>query len=309
VKNDEGKVYIPKDPNLPNPPAEIDEIGFLEPGRGYFLGFKNDENPNAGMTGFDWSEYPGWPTNSFPGTPSKGEQASTIASAAHFQYKAFTHFFYPIFIDTVISENITPEFGDEIGVFDGDLCVGSGSYTGEFPIAIAAWKDDIATPEVIDGYEAGNSMTFIWYDASENTQSELIMPAFISAVGEDDPVAPTHSGFGYGFYAMRSFTVGAANMVQLPTKFKLKQNYPNPFNSETTIVFDLPERSKVRIELFNIQGQKVGLIYDGFKDAGNVKLEYNVGNLATGVYLYHIKAEGQERGGKFSDVGKMLLLK
>jgi len=310
VKNDEGKVYIPKDPNLPNPPAEIDEIGFLEPGHGYFLGFKSDiYPPNAGMTGFDWNDYPGWPIDNIPSIPSKGEQASTISSAPHFQYKAFTHFFYPIFIDTVISESITPEFGDEIGVFDGGLCVGAAAYADSFPVRINAWEDDVATPDSLDGYICDNPMTFIWYDASTNQEIVFVPPATINAVEVDNPIAPTHSGFGAGLYAVRSLSGGDQSVVQLPQTFKLLQNYPNPFNSETVIPLELPQRSQVKIELFNVCGQSLGVVYQGIQEAGWQKIPYNASALASGLYFCRVTAQGLERNGSFTDINKLLLLK
>ncbi len=126
----------------------------------------------------------------------------------------------------------------------------------------------------------------------------------------DDPVAPTHSGFGRGLYAWRSFISGVGSLVQLPQQYKLCQNFPNPFNSTTVIPLELPQRSQVEIELFNIRGQSLGVIYEGMQNAGWPKIRYQVpANLASGVYFYRIETEGLERGGHFADVRKMLLLK
>ena len=71
----------------------------------------------------------------------------------------------------------------------------------------------------------------------------------------------------------------------------------------------MPQRSQIKIDLFNIMGQKVDLIYEGVKDAGWANVRYNTRTLPSGVYIYYITAEGLERGGNFTDVGKMLLLK
>jgi hypothetical protein len=90
---------------------------------------------------------------------------------------------------------------------------------------------------------------------------------------------------------------------------KLGQNYPNPFNSQTVIPLELPQRSRVKVELYNVMGQRIEIVYEGIRQAGWPRIRYDASNLSSGVYLYRITAEGLERGGKFHDVGKMVLLK
>lgn len=95
----------------------------------------------------------------------------------------------------------------------------------------------------------------------------------------------------------------------LPMEYKLGQNYPNPFNAETVIPLELPQRSQVKIELFNVCGQRLGILYEGIENAGWRKIRFGAGDLSSGVYFYRITAEGLEHGGKFTDAGKMLVLK
>jgi hypothetical protein len=150
-------------------------------------------------------------------------------------------------------------------------------------------------------------MTFKWYDASQNTEAEFILPP--SIYGLDDPVTPSHSGFGQGAYGVRSFSNGVRGLQQLPKEFKLGQNYPNPFNSETIIPLELPQRSEIRIELFNIQGQSLGTIYQGIQNAGWPKVSYNASALSSGLYFCRVTAKGLERNSKFQGVRKIVLLK
>jgi hypothetical protein len=300
VKTDDGRYYAPRtEGDMPY----IDQIGMLEPGRGYFLGFTNEvEYSFAG-----WAAWPDWQNANFiPPEPPGGERGAS--SAAHFQYHPYTHWSYPAIIDTVDLQQCPLAADDEIGVFDGDLCVGASVFNGQFPVVIACWEDDIATPDTVDGYMADHEMTFLWYDQSFNAEAELILPPGIYAAA-DDPVAPTHSGFGAGFYAVRSFTDGIQLSTQLPTEFKLRQNYPNPFNAETIIPLELPQRSHVRVELFNLRGQSLGIIHEGTENAGWPKIRFNSSGLASGMYFCQVTAKGLERGGRFTSVGKMLLLK
>lgn len=283
VKTDDGRIYLP----IPPPRMSwADQIGVLEPGRGYFLGFLCDSTDT--MTFEGWGDCPNWRNNSLP--PDSKLSQPSIASARHFLFKKYTHWFYPIIIDTIDQNECPMALGDEIAVFDGDLCVGASVYEGKFPLIIAAWKDDIATPEVRDGYITGGNMRFIWHDLSENREVELIAPPLIAAE-DDDIMAPRRSGFGYGFYAIRSFMNGGMSVRQLPLQFRLCHNYPNPFNAETVIPLELPERSRLKVDIYNIRGQHLGKVFEGIKEAGWPKIRYNAAELASGVYFCRVEAE------------------
>jgi hypothetical protein len=112
-----------------------------------------------------------------------------------------------------------------------------------------------------------------------------------------------------------AFAVGAHGCAptrfdtDLPAEFAVGECFPNPFNSETIIPLELPERSEVRIELYNVRGQNLGMIFEGIVNAGWEKVLWNSHNIASGIYLYRVTANGSERGGKFQAVQKMLILK
>jgi photosystem II stability/assembly factor-like uncharacterized protein len=93
------------------------------------------------------------------------------------------------------------------------------------------------------------------------------------------------------------------NCKVYPTKYALNQNYPNPFNPSTTIEFNLPKASDVRIEVYNIAGQKIQTLINKRISAGSHQVEFNSENLSSGVYFYRIEA------GNFHDVKKMVLLR
>ena len=93
-----------------------------------------------------------------------------------------------------------------------------------------------------------------------------------------------------------------------PANFYLSQNFPNPFNTETVITFALPRSSDVKIEIFNILGQKVKDLVDERVSAGYKQVVWdgkdnNANIVASGIYFYRIIAD------EFVDVRKMTLLK
>lgn len=75
-----------------------------------------------------------------------------------------------------------------------------------------------------------------------------------------------------------------------PPDFEVKQNYPNPFNPATSIEFTLSEPADVQVEVFTATGEKVALVDEGRYDAGHHQLRFNAEDLASGVYLYRVRA-------------------
>jgi hypothetical protein len=89
----------------------------------------------------------------------------------------------------------------------------------------------------------------------------------------------------------------------LPRQYSLYQNYPNPFNPATSIKFDLPKQSEVRIEIFNILGRKVATVAEGLLPAGYHNVTWDASGVSSGIYFYRLRA------GEFTEVRAMTLLK
>lgn len=78
-----------------------------------------------------------------------------------------------------------------------------------------------------------------------------------------------------------------------PHSLSLYQNYPNPFNPTTTIDFELPESADVRLEVFNITGQRVAVLLSENRSAGTHSVSFDASSLSSGVYLYRLMAGAQ----------------
>lgn len=86
-------------------------------------------------------------------------------------------------------------------------------------------------------------------------------------------------------------------------KFELSQNYPNPFNPSTSIKFNLPVASNVKLSVFNLLGQEVKTLVNGFKTAGSHTITFDASGLSSGIYIYKIEANN------FAQTRKMTLIK
>jgi hypothetical protein len=89
----------------------------------------------------------------------------------------------------------------------------------------------------------------------------------------------------------------------LPRAFRLHQNYPNPFNPRTAISFEIGRRQPVKLEVFNVLGQRVATPVDQELPPGSHTVEFSAEDLASGVYLYRLTA------GDNQSTRKMVLLK
>jgi len=102
--------------------------------------------------------------------------------------------------------------------------------------------------------------------------------------------------------------VAEIDYPELPEHFSISQNFPNPFNSSTQIEFALPRTSFVRLEIFNILGEKVRTLVDEELTAGHKMVQWegtddNGKGISSGIYFFRIAT------GDFAEIRKMLLLK
>ena len=90
---------------------------------------------------------------------------------------------------------------------------------------------------------------------------------------------------------------------EVPTTFALAQNYPNPFNAKTNINFKLENESDVELSVYDITGAKVTTLVNSRMEAGQHSVNWNANEVASGVYYYSLKTNGEE------STRKMTLLK
>ncbi|MGD1044611.1 MAG: FG-GAP-like repeat-containing protein [Bacteroidota bacterium] len=117
------------------------------------------------------------------------------------------------------------------------------------------------------------------------------------------------------FSATAHFTTDAikvgvdAQSAGIPTVFALLQNYPNPFNPTTTIGYELPKMSYVKLYIYDVLGRVVTTLVDGMQSANRYRVEWNPSRLSSGVYFCRIQARSQDGSVDFTSVKKLLYMK
>jgi hypothetical protein len=116
------------------------------------------------------------------------------------------------------------------------------------------------------------------------------------------------TGWGYSLYEVEIYfseMTSDRDENNLPEikDYVLYQNYPNPFNPSTIITYQMPGSGHVTIKVYNALGQEVATLVNEEKPAGNYYVEFNTGNLSSGIYFYKMSS------GEFTDSRKLTLMR
>lgn len=238
--------------------------------------------------------------------------------------------------DTIRYINYDKEYGISLTLETTMLCganyaiafkSGDSIYTGPFPPinpnpSFKMKIDWCAIEEKESGYVLGTffcpDSTFGLWPGEERSNGRDYEIIFRPVKYQPGCVVTYHVRTCGGPGTIQSFAKGELsnptkakpNDDKVPKEFMLSQNYPNPFNPVTTLSYNLPERSTVRLFIFNILGQKVSEIVNETKDAGYYEHSFIASQFSSGIYFYRIEAASAQNAGKtFVQTKKMVLMK
>jgi hypothetical protein len=153
------------------------------------------------------------------------------------------------------------------------------------------------------------------YLLSPNDKTIWVKIGFISGHGNSN--SPNNYSFidnkplsGKSQYRLKQIDKNGAfkytkiiEVVSVILKYDLAQNFPNPFNPSTLITYSIPTSSNVIINVYNILGELIKTLVNGYQEAGSYKVNFDAGGLSNGIYFYKMQS------GNFVQIKKMLLLK
>ncbi|HPI26510.1 MAG TPA: T9SS type A sorting domain-containing protein, partial [Candidatus Cloacimonadota bacterium] len=133
-------------------------------------------------------------------------------------------------------------------------------------------------------------------------QAEGVFAGFLIVTSDDPDALQTNIPL------MGSATPVSNNDNVNPVVTRLGSNYPNPFNPNTTLSYSLKERGEVKIDIYNVLGQKVRTLVNGVMNAGTHSVSWNGMDdnrrpVASGVYFYKMQS------GTYTNTRKMILMK
>ena len=89
----------------------------------------------------------------------------------------------------------------------------------------------------------------------------------------------------------------------IPSSYAISQNFPNPFNPKTIIRYSIPVAGDVSLIIYNLKGEEIARLVDGFQPAGEYNIVWDASNVSSGVYFYRLQSGG------FTQTKKMVVLK
>ncbi len=175
--------------------------------------------------------------------------------------------------------------------YPGPVQIGQISVTavhdpGNFGMGVLAYKRDGTVREWIPATDPGG------FTLAASPFSVADADSFLLVVANADRNSPA------------SYQLDVT-IESIPAVVVLEQNYPNPFteaagNPGTTITFSVPEREYVRLTVYDATGRKVALLMDGEADPGRYSFPFDAKGLASGVYIYRLRAGGTQKTGKMT---------
>lgn len=252
------------------PGLGINTIGNLHPGTGYQIALSSQS---------DVTVY--YQTNN----GNSKELVTETPEPNHFSFKN-TGLPYQIVVENPTIEDLPLAIGDELAVFDGNVCVGASVYTGQQRVLLTAWAKDDRTK--LPGFESGHEMIFKIYSIEKG---EVLAAA--KGLKSDNNL--NFSASDYAYISLNGIYAGINNL----------SCYPNPFNDKTNISISLENKTNVYLRVVDISGRVVKIILNTELESGNYNFDWTGDNsnglmVPTGIYFIELNA------GEYSKTEKLI---
>lgn len=193
-------------------------------------------------------------------------------------------------------------------------------YFGDYPVPVelTSFTADVNNSgQVVLNWETATELNNLMFEIErKDANSEFRTIGYVDGAGtttEPQQYSYTDVTVGTGTFTYRLkqvdfdgryyFSDAIEIEVNGPLSFALEQNYPNPFNPSTNIKFSVPESGDIKLAVYNVVGEEVAVLVNGFTEAGFYNVTFNASSLPSGVYLYKLQSANSV------ETRKMMLLK
>ncbi|HSD62348.1 MAG TPA: T9SS type A sorting domain-containing protein [Ignavibacteriaceae bacterium] len=226
-----------------------------------------------------------------------------------------SHYFGYGFIITSNNSIVVTGWADPINIQNNSILLArlDGDIT---PVELFAFRGRVKKDKVILDWESATEINNRGFDIERRIGKKWENIGFVAGFGtssESKSYSFTDSSVTSGLinYRLKQIDLDGSfyysNEVAIKVNsffdFALEQNYPNPFNPATKIYYSTPGDGNVKLEVYNILGQKIATLVNENKTPGRYSVEFNAANLASGTYIYQLIS------GKYSLAKKMILLR
>ncbi len=167
----------------------------------------------------------------------------------------------------------------------GDEVVGEGVVrTGRVAVVV---RGDEPLTDVREGAEVGEELTLWW--VGEDEARRLEVQRVVDVLTEQERPAPLQ---------FMPDQVWVVEVEGLPLEFAVQAPYPNPVTDRAILVYQLPEATRVRLEVFDLLGRRVATLVDAPQEAGIHRAVIDARTLAGGTYFYRLQAGPHRAAGQ-----------
>jgi len=205
-----------------------------------------------------------------------------------------------------------PGVGPQIYVSDNLLDFGAVPYGGQTQLPLTLYNFGDSTLTIYDVYTSNfdfttnfevedsliGSMIGLEISVSFAPSDTAIYNEALYVECNDETVAVELVGMTEGYVARDD-----QGFLRVPFGYRLNCPYPNPLNAATTIVYDVPVRGHVRMNIFDVLGRQVATLVDGVADPGSYSVRWDAEDLPSGIYFVRMEAAG------FQKTQKVVVLK
>lgn len=246
-----------------------------------------------------------------PGQPFNWALARFAGAYAGTPYPVYSNIYHDCYTEQRLLYYMVPYFS-ATGIFIGDVKVNSDMTAVMISVGIpksasmaaSATSEFLTFEKVRKMFPDAAQIVPVWQDNEFTAiQSEFFWKVVFSdwseknltIFGDEMVESPLN---GKLFRKDVDLRLPSADVALLPNKYNLAQNYPNPFNATTQISFDIPEASQVKLEIFNVLGEKVMVLVNEYMSPGHKIVTWDGRNLrgeqvSSGIYFDRLVVDGK----------------